>query len=247
MALISDHRTGILRTLIVALTIGFCSISMVNHAAAKSTLPLFDLANLKGVDTVIVGGSIVPEHRLLPEHSYSLTPEEVKNPPPSPIFLVVKDIFSKQRWISVKMARDVSIEERSKPNTLYLSYAVSAQQEVLDGKAIKVGSLALQLRKYGPGGAKSAIPILPATYPFLIPDTEDEFNKRVAAGVRYLTSYLPSYFVCANKDAYPSKECPDCKVGACRPEHPFKEKIRAKCPPPVKGQLVPIPCGVPYE
>ena len=194
----------------------FVFAALAYHASSAS-MSLFYFPSLSGIDTIIVGGSTVPEHTLLPEHS--VTPEEVKNHTPDPIFLVVKDIFSKQPWISVKMVRDVPVQEWSKPNILYLNYAVSARQETFDGKTVKVGSLELQLLKFDASGPKSAIPVLPATYPFLIPDTGKEFNRKRAEGIHYMTDYLPGYLACVNK------------TGECRPLNPSKKSLAPSVEP----------------
>ena len=198
---------------------------------------------LKGVDTVIVDESVVPEHILLPQHVP--TPEEIKNPSPPLILRLVRDIFSQQPWISVKQARDVPLKEQYKSNVICLNYAVSAQQETINGQPVKVGSLALQILKYHPDGTRTAIAALPpATYPFLVPDSESGFNKKIAEGVHYMTDYLPSHFVCANKYGYPSAACPDCSLDNCKPKYPFEERLRAPCPVPEKGQNIPVPCGI---
>lgn len=197
---------------------------------------------LKGVDTVIVGESVVPEHVLLPQHAP--TAEEINNPPPRPILLLVKEIFSQQPWISVKQARDVPLQEQRQPNVIYLDYAVSARQDTINDQPVKVGSLALQILKYQTDGTRTAIAAFPpVTYPFLIPDSEEDFNKKLAEGIHYITDYLPSHFVCANKYGYPSATCPDCSLDRCTPKYPFEEKLRAPCPIPEKGQTIPVPCS----
>jgi hypothetical protein len=198
---------------------------------------LFDLANLDGVDTVLVGISTVPDHTLLPLHEPTVA--EMKTHPPDPIVTDVKEIFAKYPWISVKDSSSVPVQEWSKPNVVFLNFAVSARNDVTDGRPVKTGALALQLWKYESDGPHSAIPVIPATYPFIIPATEDAFNKTIADGVHFLISYLPSYFMCANKYGEPTAQCPDCSIEACKTERPFGDYGHPKCGVFVKGKLVP--------
>jgi hypothetical protein len=239
MAIIHRIRSELRRRVVLVISV-LVFVGLTVQASANSHLAENYVADLHGVDTVIVGNDIVPGHGLLPEHP--LTSEEVKNPPPDPIFLVVKDIFSKQPWISVKMARDVPVQEWSKPNVIFFYYAVWARQESVDGKTFKIGSLVLQLRKYGPTGPKSAIAVLPVSYPFIILDNEKEFYKTLDESVRSLTSFLTGYFALANSDK-PSNIDPNDKYA----DYPFGEKRHAPCPPPAKGQFTPVQCGTGEE
>lgn len=209
-----------------------------NHVAHHRTSGvLFDLADLDGVDTILIASSTVPDHDLLPIHEPSA--KEMKTHPPSPLVAAVTDIFAAYPWITVKDATAVPVHEWSKPNVIVLDFAVSARRDTSGSQPVTTGALALQLWKYDTNGLRSAIPVIPATYPFIIPTAEDGFNKTLATGVRFLTSYLPSYFVCANRDGPPTNECPECRPNACKPGLPFGETSHAKCGGFINGHFVP--------
>jgi hypothetical protein len=228
------------RMLAPAILIALLFCAKQDNVAVASTMPIFDLTTLKGIDTVVVVRSVAPEHTLLPEHVP--TANETKEPPG--LFLpLIKELFAKQPWITVKSAQGLSSTDISRSNVLLLDYAVTAQQEQLNGSAVTIASLALQIRRFDNEGRPTAIPLLPVTYPFVVPQTEDAFYLRLGSGVRYLTSYIPGYISCANKYGHPSNTCPDCNTRACDIEHPFKSTIRPVCPPPVEGQTIPVPCG----
>lgn len=196
-------------------------ICLSRPALATSTLS--DFTYLQGVDTVVVSEATLPEHLLLPQQKAVQDSSE--------IYLTVKIIFADLPWVKVLRESDVTYAQRAKPNVLTLYYGVSAQNDSGTKDVIKVGSMAMAQIKMDKI-AIARLTLTPVSFPFVIPDKRDEFDRKIAEGVHYLTDYLPSYFACANKR------------GECRPQHPFQEKIIAPCPQPVIGQQFPLPCNV---
>jgi hypothetical protein len=202
----------------LCLFIALLCLSPLNRASASQSMPVIDLSGLKGIDTVIVSRSTVPEHTLLP-------PEDLKDHSEDFIITLVKDLFSTQPWIKFRLRSDVPFAERKKPNVLLLTYAISAQRDSHNGTVLNVGAVALQLRRHDTAGQEYAIPVVPAVYPFIVPKSREAFRTRVAEGVRYLTSYIPGYLTCANRSEASSEN-------PCFIEHPFKERLGVPCRPP---------------
>src|SRR5262249_27202622 len=66
------------------------------------------------------------------------------------------------------------------------------------------GALSVQLARRAPETSPqylyiSPIYTPPASYVFVVPKTADELDEKVADGLRYLISYLPSFFACGNQ------------------------------------------------
>lgn len=118
----------------------------------------------------------------------------------------------------------MDINDLLKPNVLQMSFVISARQENIDGKAVTVAALSVTLRRQ-----KAEADILEisgdATYPFVVTN-KNELATRMTEGVKFLTSFLPSYLVCANKYKYghKSEQCPDCDISACNIDKPYGEE-----------------------
>jgi len=190
VAFIQSIYCGIHRSYLALAVAAFFVLSAATQAAATSYLPLFDTTDLIGVDTVVVGGGSSSGHALFPPRKPSAIVGH------DAITLAVKDVFSKQPWISVKGFQEVDVTELSKPNVIFFDFDISAQQDSADGRAVAVGSLGLQLWKYHPHGMRSAIAIQPATFPFLMSASAEELDKKLDTGARFLTSYFPYVLGC---------------------------------------------------
>jgi hypothetical protein len=226
--------------------IALLALAIKPASAAASKDLLFDISVLDKVTTIVVGSTTAPEHTLLPKLPGPLGPGDHSND----IFVVaVKQVFASNPSISVKSSYDVPYEELKHPSVLVLEFVVSAQQETADGKNLKVGSLALQILPYNEQGLQPPIRIVPASYPFLIPDTQQEYAKKITDGVRYLIGYLPSYVSCAQVPrGYPSAECPKCQPDPCHIDEPFGEDQNPRCSVPLSpkaGAVLPtrVICG----
>jgi hypothetical protein len=202
--------------------------------------PQFDDSALRGIDTVVVYGSISDPSSgadLFPPLSKRIKDEHGRRVP-SQFLLAVRDVFSKAPWVSIK-SRDEVHGGLTRDNIIVFTFGVSARQEISGGKPIKVGSLSLQIQKYRtnpfhPTPDHYAIAYTPIAYPFLIPDTEEDLSKIINEGVRFLTAHLPSYFICANNR------------NECRMELPiYWNSTRRPIPCPQRQpweQNIPIPC-----
>jgi hypothetical protein len=169
-----------------------CALPLVADAS-QWLGPSFDLSLLKGIDTIIV-------QRTGPATGYP----PVRNPPVTsdPVVQAVKDIFSSQPWISIQDG--TANEQVNKNKTVFLMYNVSERSEVLSGKPIVVAGVTVQLvrlaqehsflRPYTPFAY-----LPPSSYVFIVPDTTEALDQKVAEGLHYLISNLPSYFACGNK------------------------------------------------
>ena len=188
-----------------------------------ATSTLSDFSYLHGVDTVVVNEETLPERILLPKENSAAQNY-------SKIYSTVKGIFADQPWIKVVSQSDITYMERVKPNVLVLNYGVSAQNDSAAKEEIKVGSIAMTQTKQDKA-VGTRLTLTPVSFPFVISDERDEFDRKIAEGVHYLTGYLPSYFACANKR------------GECLPAHPFQEKIKASCSMSALGQKIPVPCS----
>lgn len=207
-------------------------------AAAFATSKLSDFSPFKGVDTVLVSISIAPEHELLPKASQYHGADLWD----AVLISQVQDIFSAHSWITVKRVEDVPVRDRLKQNILLLDYTISAQLDTQNNKSFPIAALTLQMRNYDDKGKDIVTSGLPAAYPFLIASDPEAFNHKIVEGVNFLTHYLPSYFVCANKQGATSQQCPDCRPDACQPLYPFEDKIKPACPKAKQGGTMPIPC-----
>lgn len=234
-------RTSLIETFyIAALALLILSLCVVTSTTASaSTLGIFEPRLLKGIDTVLVSYEILPEYSLLPKETSS---PETRGTISLNLLPAVKALFAKSPWITVRATEDMTHADRSRPNVLVLVYAISTQRATINGNTLSVGSLGLQIQKHDSAKQYTAIAVVPATYPFVVPDTSALLGSTVDKGVRYLTSYLPGYIACANKYGHPSNACPDCSISACKLERPFQAHLPMHCPPPTSGQTVPTPC-----
>ncbi len=194
------------------------------RVASASSSPLIDLRALKGVDTIVVADNFGPGAAKLLNVDHLKTRPIVLN--------VLQGVFSdanshlwvKDSWLSIKPALHMDIHDLQKPDVLLMSFVISAREEHVDGKAVTVGALSLTLTRSDPEGSKALEIAGDATYPFLVPSNPDELEKPITDGVKFLTSFLPSYLVCANKYGHKSGQCPDCEMSACHIDEPYGEE-----------------------
>jgi hypothetical protein len=218
--------TTTIRLLGLATLIG-CYLAYANIASAAEshlitshdTGPVMNPVLFKGVDTLAVDDSFNPGEtaKLL-----GLTHNESR----PTIISEVQKIFSDAAprlpvsAVVIKPAFNMDIHDLQKPNALVLSFILSAREEMFAGQPVRVANLAMRL---GNLGSKDMF-AEEATYPFVVPDTQQELQQRIRDGVFYLSSFLPSYYTCGNKRGYPTNECPDCRPSACNLDKPYGGK-----------------------
>jgi hypothetical protein len=94
----------------------------------------------------------------------------------------LKKIFTKT---AVKAA---SLAPPNDPAALEIHFALSVRAE---GK-MKLATLVAEISRHGHAGAA------PVAYPFIVPQTTGEVERKVEDGVLFLFSYLPAYMDCAD-------------------------------------------------
>jgi len=177
----------------------------------------------RGVDTVVVDEGTGPhvEHLAITDYrrTVSVMTDALRDVVLNPHF--INDV-SRIQIKSLNEIRDSGREDQyKKPNVLLVTFVLSARQEHIDGKAINVGALTWIFRRFDStltfSGAGDGV-----SYPFVIPDSQDELMKHIRAGVLYLAPNLPNQIVCANKIP---PECRDCALD-CPMSHKYVEKPR---------------------
>jgi hypothetical protein len=192
--------------------------AQTNASVAAPTVERF-----KGVDTIIVDQHVGPNDRQLANTTAS---DAV-----AVITATLQQIFSNAAkdlpvsGVTIKPIAEnhdqVSVEYLSKPNVVLVTFILSARQEMIAGKPVKVGAITWEIRHFNSRLSFSGDGV---SYPFVMPDTQDELMHRIRDGVLYLASKLPRQFVCDNKYGVPTKECPDCSLNACHFGQEYMEK-----------------------
>lgn len=152
-----------------------------------------DGERLKGIDTISVGFIGRPESILLATYFRNTRGEIMQDV----LAVALQDIFSKEKRVLVVS----NLDEKGStiaPNTLYMDFLLSAQQEEINGKPVKVAALWVKYRYYLTTDTLADMKAFDATYPFIVPDTREEFLKKIDQGVHFLTGYLPKVYNCAN-------------------------------------------------
>ena len=138
----------------------------------------------------------------------------------------VKEVFGTKSGVTIhskKLYRS-PLDEAKTNNIMFFRFIVSVQEGHLGIRPVKVGSISFEMRQYYRGGHTAVTIESPATYPFVMPATHEEYVAEIKKGVHFLTSFLPNHFSCANKtdearcqsfdDAYDSLS--GCDVGIIR-------------------------------
>jgi hypothetical protein len=89
-------------------------------------------------------------------------------------------------------------EHSQDPKVLVIEFNFSTHPDKFNGKAIKVASIGVVRRKDAEGGSATQVDV--ANFPFIIPDTKEELQKRIKAGIIFLTYHFPSEYYCNNHD-----------------------------------------------
>lgn len=82
------------------------------------------------------------------------------------------------------------------PKVLIIEFNFSTHTDTVNGKAIKVASIGVVRRKDVEGG--SAEEVDAANFPFIIPYTKEELQKKIKEGIVFLTYHFPSEYYCSN-------------------------------------------------
>lgn len=133
----------------------------------------------------------------------------------NPFQKAVEEVFSSQPWITVRAWSSQNAEEHNQPNVLLLHFTLSTREEIFDGKKIELGGLSLQLERTV-SGKKVILPAFDESFPFVLPASVPEMNKKISEGIYALSGHFPAYITCGNKRGYPSDTCPDCSLDACK-------------------------------
>jgi len=99
--------------------------------------------------------------------------------------------------VKIKPKSDPDSWEAEESNAAVVFFSISGRSEVLKGESVKLASLSLQIDRIIRGTATHRD--VSQTYPFIIPDTQEELKKRIYESVFSLTKYLPAQF-CASSD-----------------------------------------------
>jgi hypothetical protein len=166
---------------LAVLTLMIFSCATTADASKRLLIQFKDLKGIKSVSVVLYHGP----------NSYGIVDARFYNKIENTINNTIQEIFSKQSVVRR------TVKEDTPADILFLIFTLSAREEKSDGKWIKVGDLSLQLKNYS--GPLS--PLIQPTYPFVIPDTQQELDSKISAGIHYLTDFLPNYIVCAQQDA----------------------------------------------
>jgi len=206
-------------------------IALLSHVWMSSTTfadtymegPI-DTTHLKGIDTIVVSIEPGPLAELTTTH-FSLKdtrPVEVATQ-------TVKAVFAQQSWLSVQSIYDhpPSVDIQT-PNVLAMAFTISAQPDTIGSfgplrTKVAVASLSMRLTYSLPDHTFGNVGISRlVSYPFVVPEDHEKFLAKISEGVRFLTSYLPSYLYCANKASDNERPC----VKRFEDMHPWGAKPR---------------------
>lgn len=166
------------------------------YASAHSYSSPIASKYLNGIDTVVVQIYGGPVYKLLDsqfKHS-ELYPRKV-------VFETIKEVFSSESWLKViQYSELIEQSELLKPNMLGIYVALSAQQEVIDGKPITVAAVSVSFKHFLANGTPEEISTLvPVTFPFIVENDQRLFSEKLKKGVKFLTHYIPSNLCFANR------------------------------------------------
>lgn len=170
--------------------------------------PNFPNEHLSGVDSVYVLVDM-REHDLWPKS----TNREISRE--DPYQKAVEDVFSSQPWITVIAQSGQIAAKHYQSNVLLLHFTLSLQEEIFDGRKMKLGALSLRLER-NLSGKRVILPAFDRSFPFVVPASVPEMNKKISEGISALSGHFPAYITCGNKRGYPSDTCPDCSLDACK-------------------------------
>lgn len=120
----------------------------------------------------------------------------------------LKESFGKiDATMPIDRAQAIPLEDQKKSGVLYINIWLSSREDILNSKEVNLASIALTLvvseateeAEFFPRRQVILVPV--NTYPFILPGTPQDFEKKFKQGINYLTSYLPSYVQCAQKKA----------------------------------------------
>ena len=176
-----------------------------HNTNAESYASPIDIKYFKGIDTIVVQLQSGPDYKLLDEKFKNQEFELRKA-----VLEAVKEVFSSESWLKVIQYSDVVERmELLKPSMLGINIALSAQQETIDGKPVKVAAVSVSFKHFLPNGTPEEISTLvPATFPFIVDSDQQAFAEKLQKGVKFLTHYIPANICYANKPRH------DCSVTA---------------------------------
>lgn len=174
----------------------FMTLLAHHHSGASSYATPIDSKYLNGIDTIVIQVYGAPDSKLLES--------QFKHKESYPLKIVLetsKEVFSSLGWIKVTKYSDlVARSEKLRPNMLGVYFALSAQQEFIDGKSVTVAALTVSYRRFFSDGSSEEIStLMPVSYPFIASANQTDFSNHLIKGVKFLTHYVPSHLCHANK------------------------------------------------
>lgn len=170
---------------------------------AMTSDPIMSQEDFKGIDTIVIEGvlSLVPK---------KLYPRYKKLSDPS-LFVerAIKDIFSIRPHVIIAPTMGpnaVPVQDVDKSRIIRLNFGFSAREDFVNGKAVVIESLTLLIFKPLPEKKNTIMKtqenLTPASasYAFVLPDNDKEYEEKVRAGVHFLAGFLP-FFFCKGKEA----------------------------------------------
>lgn len=157
----------------------------LNPAASyASSAPIIALEKFTGISQVIYDVEYGPQSSsLLKDYEIDFSAQFLKS---------FQGFLRENKKITLQFARNAKIEPGSK--FLLIGSVLTIRDEKIGERNIKVGALSLSLRK----NDEEELIIKPVTFPFIVPESKQELERKLEAGISYLTSFLPSYIACAN-------------------------------------------------
>lgn len=210
MAFIRHHSStnrhfNIFRLVASLLFISLTTLPAQAFASSTDHNSWVNTSSVEGVDVVLVEDQYSPdamytinEGRFFQITGYQIRPW---------IMGVVGDIFSSQPSVSIYPHNEAP-PDLNKRNYILLTFVLSARDDTIDGKPVKVADLSVAFTRIGSDRSSIKLGPLPVAYPFIVPDSKDELGKRIAEAVRFLISPLPYYFCLRDPKAVPCTDIP---------------------------------------
>lgn len=112
-------------------------------------------------------------------------------------------------------------DDKVKKSSIELVFILSAREETVNGGPVKTAALSVQFLRSMFYNEPRGISPDAVTYPFSVPESKDELKIKIQDGVRYLTSYVPSYF-CKKVES---------STVSCSHYPPYEEKLPSAIAP----------------
>jgi hypothetical protein len=196
----SMPKTGCSSNLRFLLCIFFFALVAVQSFAlnaAASKRPPISEEHLKGITKIAY--SIIIDHRsykyltIPTDKTYNLGEVTRRS-----IAKAVSKAFLNYPEISAMRADKMSAEEKAQPNVLYMIFSLTAREELAGETPLRAANLSVHFFQSSYYMPKAQIGYPLTTYPFLVPNSLEGFDRKLSEAAYLLIGYVPNSIACAN-------------------------------------------------